>query len=174
MWYVIQTLSGGEDAVQQECMAKIDPKILESSMIFYYEEKIRYAGAWHTRKKKWFPGYVFLISENVEALYKELKQIPSLTRLLGTGDEIVPLTEEEVELLKTFADDEQTVRMSEGIIVGKRAVVTTGPLQGKEALIRKIDRHKRKAWLEMELFGRKQRIEVGLEIVRKIEETEEV
>lgn len=41
------------------------------------------------------------------------------------------------------------------------------PLQGKEGCIRKIDRHKRKAWLEVELFGDRQLVEVGLEIVTK-------
>ncbi len=40
---------------------------------------------------------------------------------------------------------------------------------GLEGAIRKIDRHKRKAWLEMEMFGRRQQIEIGLEIIKKIE-----
>ena len=57
--------------------------------------------------------------------------------------------------------------MSEGFIEGDKFIVTRGPLCGKEGLIQKINRHKRKAWLEVEMFGRKQEIEVGLEIVAK-------
>ena len=59
------------------------------------------------------------------------------------------------------------MKMSEGIIEGDQIIVTRGPLCGKEGLIQKIDRHKRKAWLEMKMFGREQRVEVGLEIVEK-------
>lgn len=42
------------------------------------------------------------------------------------------------------------------------------PFVGKEKYIRKIDRHKRKALLEMSIFGEKQKMQVGLEIVEKI------
>ena len=46
-------------------------------------------------------------------------------------------------------------------------VVLSGPLKGNEGLIRKIDRHKRKAWLEIEMFGRTVEMQVGLEVVGK-------
>ena len=59
------------------------------------------------------------------------------------------------------------VPLSDGIIENSVTKIRSGPLKGKEGLIRKIDRHKRKAWLEVEMFWRKQEIEVGLEIVAK-------
>ena len=46
-------------------------------------------------------------------------------------------------------------------------MVTDGPLKGHEALIRKINRYKRVAYLDMRMFGRTKTIKVGLEIVRK-------
>ena len=64
--------------------------------------------------------------------------------------------------------DEQIVSMSEGIIEGTQVIITSGSLMGMEGLIKKIDRHKRKAWLDLELFGRMQQVEVGLEITRKV------
>ena len=39
-----------------------------------------------------------------------------------------------------------------------------------EGLIRKIDRHKRMAYLEVEMFGRKIEMRAGLEIIEKIEQ----
>ena len=114
-----------------------------------------------------FPGYVFLVSDEKEKLFFELKRIIGLTKLLGTGETIVPLTDEEVNFLLRFGGKEQTVEMSEGIIENDRVVVTSGPLKGNEGLIRKIDRHKRKAWLEIEMFGRTVEMQVGLEIVGK-------
>lgn len=36
-----------------------------------------------------------------------------------------------------------------------------------EGFIRRIDRHKRKAWLDIDMLGRTMRIEAGLEIIEK-------
>ena len=60
--------------------------------------------------------------------------------------------------------------MSEGIIVGDKVTILSGPLKGMESTIQKIDRHKRKAWLNLEMFGRMQLVEVGVEIVKKVSE----
>ena len=38
---------------------------------------------------------------------------------------------------------------------------------GVEEFVKKIDRHKRKCWLEMEMFGRTVTMQVGLEVVSK-------
>ena len=80
----------------------------------------------------------------------------------------MPLAEDEVDLLMEFGKEEQIVAMSEGIIEDDRVVVTSGPLKGHEAMIRKVDRHKRRAYLEVEMFGRKVETQVGLEIVAKV------
>lgn len=91
-----------------------------------------------------------------------------LTRVLGCGDAMVPLADSEGAFLERFMDEEDIVRMSEGIIENSRVIIQQGPMMGLEGYITKIDRHKRKAYLEMELFGRTQKVEVGLEIVRKM------
>ena len=56
---------------------------------------------------------------------------------------------------------------SEGYIQGEKVIVTKGPLKGMESKISRIDRHKRLAWLTVELFGRTVELQAGLEIVRK-------
>lgn len=167
MWYVVQVRSGTEDSIVLQCSRKIEKDILERCFIPYYEEKKRIRGEWTVQKKILFPGYVFVVTERLDELYEALKKVNGLTKLIGTGKEIVPLTEEEKNFLIELGGDRQVVEMSEGIIEDSRAKVLSGPLQGKEGLIKKIDRHKRKAWLEIVMFGRMQRVEVGLEIVRK-------
>ena len=109
----------------------------------------------------------FWIPKNLERLFMNLEQVSGLTKLLGTGDDVVPLTEEEVDFLTSFGGDDQVVPISEGIIENSKVIVMSGPLAGKEGYIKKIDRHKRKAYLELPMFGRIQRIQVGLEIVSK-------
>ena len=46
-------------------------------------------------------------------------------------------------------DGNHTVRMSEGYISGDKITVTRGPLMGFEGDIRKIDRHKRRAYIDV-------------------------
>lgn len=48
-----------------------------------------------------------------------------------------------------------------------RVQILAGPLMGMEGNIRRIDRHKRTAYLEIEMFGRTVEMKVGLEIIRK-------
>ena len=63
--------------------------------------------------------------------------------------------------------------MSRGIIVDGRLTILSGPLVGEESRIVKVDRHKRRAWLQMELFRKPHMVVVGLEIPQKIERTED-
>lgn len=168
MWYVIQVRTGSEEEIRKQCETVIEKDILERCFIPYCEQMKRYQGEWHKEKVILFPGYVFLVSGNEDKLYHRLRKIIGLSKLIGTGEEIVPLDEAEVSFLLEFGKEEQIVSMSEGIIEKDRVVITNGPLKGNEGLIRKIDRHKRRAYLEIEMFGRKIETRVGLEIVAKL------
>lgn len=167
MWYVIQVRTGTEQSVRLQCEEKVQDTVLERCFLPCYEERKKIRGQWQTKKRILFPGYVFLVTGQVEKLFFELKKVIGMTRLLTTGDEIIPLSEGEVGFLQSLGGEEQVVAMSTGIIEGARVIVESGPLQGREGLIKKIDRHKRKAYLEMDMFGRCQRVEVGLEITMK-------
>ena len=74
--------------------------------------------------------------------------------------------QEEVELLMRIGTDKQLVEMSSGIIENDRVRILSGPLMGMEGNIRRIDRHKRIAYLEIEMFGRTVEMKVGLENIR--------
>lgn len=170
MWYVVQVRTGTEEVVKMQCLKIINHKILEDCFIPYYELMKKYEGKWHKEKRILFPGYVFMVSSNVDELFLELKNVDGLTKVLGTGEEVVPLENDEIEFLKAFGKKEQLVEMSEGIIDGGKVCVVDGPLKGYEGWIKKVDRHKRLAYLEVELMDRKIETRVGLEIVEKKED----
>ena len=167
MWYVLQVRTGTEESIRTQCRSNISEAVLKRCFIPYYEEKRRIRGTWTVLKKVLFPGYVFVVTDQLDELYQSLKTVIGLTKLIGTGQEIVPLTEEERGFLLELGGEDQIVAMSEGIIEGDKVIVTSGPLIGKEGMIRKIDRHKRKVWLEVKMFGKLQKVEAGLEIVAK-------
>lgn len=169
MWYVVQVRTGTEENILIQCQKNVSEMALERCFIPYCEEKKRIRGEWRTEKKILFPGYVFMITDNFQLLYEELRHVIGMTKLLGTGEEIVPLKDEETEFLKGFGGNEQVVKMSEGMIEGSCLRIVSGPLMGKEGYVKKIDRHKRRAYLEVEMFGRMQKIQVGLEVTKKVE-----
>lgn len=167
MWYVMQVRTGTEENIRCQCQWLISSNVLERCFIPYYQQKKRFQGEWHIQERILFPGYVFLIAENPEKLVNGLRKVIGLTKLIGTGDEIVPLVQEEIDLLMKIGTDKQLVEISFGIIENDRVQILAGPLMGMEGNIRRIDRHKRIAYLEIEMFGRTVEMKVGLEIIRK-------
>lgn len=59
------------------------------------------------------------------------------------------------------------VDVSTGYIEEDVLYIRKTPLKGYEGHISKIDRHKRIAYVDVSLFGRKITVKVGLEITRK-------
>ena len=133
-----------------------------------YETMWRVRGEWKLVRRLLFPGYLFFVTGDAEELNKELLRVPLPIRLLGNEENsFFPLTGKERDWFLSFMDGEHIVRMSEGYITGDKVTVTRGPLIGLEGDIRKIDRHKRRAYIDVSLFGRTVPASVGLEIVRK-------
>ena len=99
MWYVVQVRTGTEESIRLQCEKHMSGEVLERCFIPYYEESKRIRGRWTTLEKVLFPGYVFMITEKLESLYDQLHGVIGLTKLIGTGREIVPLQEEEIAFM---------------------------------------------------------------------------
>lgn len=169
MWCVVQVRQGSEESVRRQCREKISSDLVKDCYVFYHEEKRRIQGEWVIQDKLLFPGYVFLVTDQDQAsgLDNELSHISGFVKLLKTDNKVVALTEDEINFLTVFGGKERTVEMSEGVIEQSKIRVYSGPLVGKERYIRRIDRHKRRAFLELPMFGQRQKLQVGLEIVSK-------
>lgn len=170
VWYVAQVNSGQEFATRDMCKRLVDPKIMQDCFLPEYETMRKIQGEWQSVRRLLFPGYIFMVTDSILVLRDALKSVPANINLLGKGEEkedIIPLSEDEREWIVAFADDTHCVRMSEGYIEGDAITVTRGPLLGREAIIKKIDRHKRRAFVEVTMFGRTTTATVGLEVVHK-------
>ena len=167
MWCVVRVREGSEEYVRMQCQEKLPRGLLKDCYVFYYEEKRHVQGEWIIQQKLLFPGYIFLVTEQADLLHEELNRIKGFTQLLEADHKIAALTDDEVDFLTAFGGKEQTIEMSEGVIEQSEIKVYSGPLVGKERYISRIDRHKRRAFLEMPMLGQRQKIRVGLEIVSK-------
>ena len=122
MWYVMQVHTGTEENIRSQCQRLISSDTKERCLIPYYQQKKRFQGEWHIQERILFPGYVFLITQNLEKLVESLKKVIGMTKLIGTGDEIVPLSEAEISLITKLggksSSSESIVKISQGMIEG--------------------------------------------------------
>ncbi len=130
-----------------------------------YDRMCRYKGAWHLEQKQLFPASVFLESEDVQTLTRELAVCLAPAKQRNC---LIPLNQEEEVFLKSLCGDERHLRISRGIILKGITKITEGPLMGLEDRICKIDRHKRLAKVATTVRQNNHYIPAGLEITEKI------
>lgn len=171
-WYAIQILSGQDHITQEYCRSVLSKDLLPEVFCPELKYHKKYHGAWHEERKLLFPGYLFVVTKQVDELKDALHQIPKLTKVLGTDNTPVALSEKEVAFLKHFLNSDYEVDISEGILVGDQLIIQSGPLKGMEGIVKRIDRHKRIAVIETDMFHRKIEMTVGLEVVEKREVAE--
>lgn len=135
---------------------------------FQYHKKVK--GSWQLVEELLTPGYVYArtAARAVDDVARRLWQVPAFTRMLAQDDgSFVPLSTDEEAWLERLTGEDHVVEPSLGFIEGDQVVITDGPLKGLESRIKKIDRHKRLAYVDVHLMGRTKTIKVGVEIVRK-------
>lgn len=168
MWYVIQTVGGQENQVINLMSRLVDDGLVAETFVPKYEVMKRIGGEWRKRTEVLLPGYLFVVTDNPGLLKEQLRRVPKFTRLLGNDDMFIPLNDEEVAFINAFTEPgERVVGFSSGVVEGDEIVILNGPLMNHTGLIKKIDRHKRLAYLEIEMCGRLKTVKLGLEIVKK-------
>lgn len=166
--FVVQVVGGQEDKAAR-LIARMERGVVEDCFIPKREVMHRQSGQWKRTFEKLFPGYVFVKTREPDQVREVLRHVPAFTRMLTcAGDICLPLAADEVAWINATTNaDTHVMAMSEGVIEGDRVTVIRGPLKGYEAMITRVDRHKRLAWIDMDMFGRNKTIRVGLEIVSK-------
>lgn len=168
--YVVQVIGGREESMRHAIARELGLSD-EDCFVPLCELPRKERGEWHSRRELLFPGYVFVNTNDPQMLLCSLKKVHGMTRLLGVdGENVTSLTKDEVAWLNAMTGSgAHAVEVSQGVQEGDHIVVTQGPLKGREALIRKVNRHKRLAWVEFHMLGRRTTVKVGLEVVGKSE-----
>ena len=107
--------------------------------------------------------------ERIERVREVRGRVPAFScTFTSAGDTRLSLTADEVDRINVTTNvDTHVMEMSEGVIEEDRVTVIHGPFKGHEARIARVGRHKRLAWVDMDMFGRRKTIRVRLEIVSK-------
>lgn len=173
-WYVLFVRTGYEHMVE-----RLLKKCMDSStfmpFIPLHEKIFKISGSVKKEVKPLFPGYMFIESEaGGQEFIKSVNAFRyfscDIIRTLKYSDTEIAMRESERQMLLSLCNGNHCIEASSGIIEGDRIHVTDGPLKGWESIVRKVDRHKRQTWIEIEFMGEKRLVSVALEIVKKSEE----
>ena len=164
--YVLQVTPGSERAMAERVKALAGPELVRDCFALSCRVLRKNQGVWRLVTETMFPGYLFVASDDIEAFEKAIKRSTAFARLLGAERRAFALRPEEASFVHDFGGPSHVVGFSRGTIDNGRTIIDEGPLRGHVDRIKKIDRHKRIAYLDIGLLDQKQ-VRVGLEIVRK-------
>ena len=174
MYYVIQVKTGKEQQAIEDIL-KNKPDDASFDVFAPYRKALRkYKGVMREVVERCFPGYVFVETNDVQRLFKQLYFTPGFQKLLGREadtDNFVPLDKDESRMIDILysANNNRTTEISNiEVREGEMIRVLDGPLSGLETQIKKVDLHKRTVTVEYMLCGRLVTSKVGINIVTNI------
>lgn len=167
VWVVAQVISGKEEEVRKACADMLSGDVLEDVFVPRQVRLKKYKSEWRRERRPLYPGYVFMVTSDPEALEKALIKVPGRHRLLKADDIILTVSEEEKEFLQRLAGPDNIVDISTGYKEGDTIKILKGPMVGLEGHIVHVDRHKRLVTINISLFGRTVRTTLGLELTYK-------
>lgn len=171
-WYVLFVKAGKERKVEQYLRKQLDADI-SVPFIPLQEILFRRSGTVKREIRFLFPGYVFI--ESILSDQQFIQEIsPVITRcsdifgLLKYSNTEISMKESEKNMLISLCNNEYCIEASYGIIEGDKIHIIDGPLKGMESIVRKVNRHKREALIEIEIMGDVRLVTVALETVEKL------
>lgn len=169
MWYAIWTATGSERKLCSWIKEFVPKNLYEDCFVPLVEHNRKIKGEWKSSKKSLFPGYLFIKTDeaNIRKIAQKLKKSDLFAVILSSDGKFTPVNAEETYLIDNAYINEGILGLSIGMIKGDRIKILSGPLIGLEGAIKHINRHKRTATIELNMFGRTSRINIGLEIISK-------
>ena len=174
MYYVIQVKTGKEQQAIEDIL-KNKPDDASFDVFAPYRKALRkYKGVMREVVERCFPGYIFVETNDVQRLFKQLYFTPGFQKLLGREadtDNFVPLDKDEsrmIDILYSANNNRITEISNIEVREGEMIRVLDGPLSGLETQIKKVDLHKRTVTVEYMMCGRLVTSKVGINIVTNI------
>jgi transcriptional antiterminator NusG len=166
LFYAMQVRTGKER--QYGALARGRHLVAPQTLIWPRRRlRIRRSGEWKDSLAPLFPGYLFLRAAEFDDIpWRQLRSLPDFIRFLPANDRIVPLNERDQATLTHFLSfgevvDKSVVTFDEN----RRIRVISGPLQGLEGSIVKVDRRKGRAKVRLDIYADAFEIDFGFEIL---------
>jgi transcriptional antiterminator NusG len=168
-WYVAHTYSGYENAVKtaiEKFVANrhLEDMILDIRIPMETVTEITESGESKQVERKVFPGYVLVKMIMTDDTWHLIRNIRGVTGFVGSANNAIPLTEEEVQALG-MEKHEIVVLYN----VGDQVKITDGPFATFIGTVEEIDTEKKQVGVVLSMFGRETPVELELDQVEVVE-----
>lgn len=140
----------------------------EKSIVFPRRKlRLRKEGKWFEKNEPLFPGYLFLVTEEVEPdQLLAVRKTPGVFSFLKMEGHPAPLSEDEERQLNHFLKSGEIAGFSKVVFEeDKRIKVLRGPLMGMEGQIVKVDRRKSRIKVRLSLYKEAFLVDFGFDAV---------
>ncbi|MDD3170459.1 MAG: transcription termination/antitermination protein NusG [Candidatus Paceibacterota bacterium] len=170
-WYVLHTYSGYEDAVAKNLKQRVESLGMEDkifNVLVPKEKKIKIKnGKKKTVEEKIYPGYVLVEMVVTDDSWYVVRNTPNVTGFVGSGTVPLPVSMEEIDLLKNKIASEEpkyTIEFRKGDLVK----ITDGPFKDSEGKVSETDKEKGKVKVLINMFGRDTPLELDSLQIKKM------
>src|SRR6195952_4317373 len=172
--YIIPAYSGFERKVRESLESRIRAFGLQNRIgrIMIPTEPVTELrnGKKYTTDRVFLPGYVLVEMELDNDLWHVIKNTPRVTGFLGTGDNPVALSEQEVSsiLFRTDATkDKPTLKIKFG--KGEQVRINEGPFANFSGTVDDVNEDRQTLKVMVSIFGRSTPVEIEFSKVDKVE-----
>ena len=166
MWYVIWATTGREELTRIAIEKNIDSSLYSRLSIPHIVKLERKAGVDREVVRRILPSYIFVETVFIQEFANKLKHMPGFSVVLH-NEGYWPLSDDEQKTLLSLIKDGDIIDISSGFMENGRVKVISGPLTGAEGFIKKINVRKRLARVEIDMFGTKIGVDLGLKILEQ-------
>jgi len=170
-WYVLHTYSGYEDAVAKALKQRVESLGMEDkifNVLVPKEKKIKIKnGKRKTVEEKIYPGYVLVEMIVTNDSWYVVRNTPNVTGFVGAGIIPVPISLQEIEILKKRMGVE-TPQYKIEVNIGDVVKITDGPFKDFDGKISEVDEERGKIKVLVNIFGRDTPVELDSLQIKKI------
>ena len=174
-WYIIHAYSGFERKVRESLESRITAFGLQNRIgrIMIPTEPVTELrnGKKYTIERVFLPGYVLVEMDLDNDLWHVIKNTPRVTGFLGTGDNPVALSEQEVSSI-LFRSESTTNKPSMKVKFdkGEQVRINEGPFANFTGAVDDINEDKQTLKVMVSIFGRSTPVEIEFSKVDKVTE----
>jgi len=170
-WYVIHTYSGYEDAVAKNLKQRVESLGMEDkifNVLVPKEKKIKIKdGKRKVIEEKIYPGYVLVEMIVTDDSWYIVRNTPNVTGFVGVGITPVPISIQEIEILKKRMGVEKPQYKIE-VKVGDSVKIVDGPFKDFDGRVAEIDEERGKIKVSVNMFGRDTPVELDSLQIKKL------
>lgn len=165
MWCAVHVKDGDEVRTETFVKAFLPKELGVRCIHLTRSRRKKYGGQWQTVQEKLLPGYIFIATEQPEAVHRELKKAPKPRLLFSDESHVAILEAQEAALIEALSDERGEIGISKVRVADDGSIeFLSGPILQVENLVRKVNLHRREAEVEAKFMGERQMLYLGIEI----------